>query len=476
MAAFSITDLLLLGCIHICSLIAACQALLTKRDPRSALGWTVTLAFLPVIGLIVYLIFGIGRAHSRAEKIMRRVAIIASRLSLPQPAIAPRSLNSAEARTLAMLGARLTGAHICGGNSITPLHNGDEAYPAMIGAINAAKSHVFLSTYIFNYGHAAQMFISALEAARGRGADVRVIVDGVGCLYSLRKPVKILAQKGVRTALFRPVRLFPPNLGINLRSHRKVLVCDNVGFTGGMNIADGNLLKINTSGRHKIQDVQFRCEGPIVRQLRRAFLLNWAFCANEFTALEPLDAEDSGPCDCRVVVDGPGNDSDALNDIICGAINLARKRVLIMTPYFLPTPSLTAALQSCAQRGVDTRVLLPGHNNLNYVGWAMQRIMPAFLQAGARIWYQAPPFAHTKLLVVDDFYSIIGSANLDSRSLLLNFELNMEVYDKEFNSRLATFMENTLRKGREVTLPEIRALSLPARLRNAICWIFSPYL
>lgn len=158
----------------------------------------------------------------------------------------------------------LTAQHLSVGDAITPLHNGDEAYPAMLQAINAAQDQVYLSTYIFNAGASATAFCEALAAAAARGVDVRLLVDGVGQLYSLRRPWKKLARQGVRVAVFLPPRLLPPNLSINLRNHRKLLVCDQTGFTGGMNIADENL----TSGkRGYVQDVHFCCQGPIVDQL-----------------------------------------------------------------------------------------------------------------------------------------------------------------------------------------------------------------
>lgn len=461
---------------HACSLAASAHVLLTKRDPRSALAWVATLLFLPLGGFIIYLIFGIGRAQSRAEQIMRQLADISRSFVLVHSHAPISSLTSAESRLLNELGRNLSDVALCGGNSIEPLINGDEAYPAMLAAIAAAKQHVFLGSYIFNNGHAGSQFIAALTAAHERGVDVRVLVDGVGSLYSWHKPVKILARRGIKTTLFRPFRLWPPSLGINLRSHRKNLVCDDVAFMGGMNIADGNLLNYEPRKKGKIQDMHFRCMGPAVGQIRRAFLMNWAFCTHEFTPLPPLEAEAAGHCDCRVVIDGPGKDGDALNDLICGAVNISQKQIRIMTPYFLPPPSLASALISAGQRGVDVRIIVPGRNNLLYMAWACERILPALLRAGVRVWQQAPPFAHTKLFTIDGFYSIIGSANMDSRSLLLNFELNMEVYNRDFHDLLGTFMDAAMKRGQEITLDAMDRLSLPARLRNSACWLFSPYL
>ena len=458
---------------HVLSWVAVCHALLTKRDPRSALGWIVTALLLPVLGPLLYMLFGISRAQSRAEKIMRQRAAREPEYAHPAcPAEPPERVPEHIVR-MAHLGHSLTHQHLCGGNALSPLLNGDEAYPAMLDAINAARSHVFLATYIFNAGHTGSAFIEALSAAAARGVDVRVLVDGIGALYSWRKPWKKLAARGVKAALFLPPKLLPPNLGINLRNHRKVLVCDDMGFTGGMNISDDNI----QSGRKScVRDMHFRCLGPIVNHLRRAFLLNWGFCTGEYTPLPPGSCQARGKSHCRIVMDGPGNDTDTLNDLFCGAVNEARRSVRIMTPYFLPTHELTASLRSAGQRGVDVRVTLPARNNLFYVYWATFRLLPTLLNAGVRIWHQPPPFTHTKLLAVDGYYSQIGSANLDARSLRLNFELNMEVFDPEFHDLLAGHMDEAISLGHEITLDTLKRQSLPVKLRNAACWIFSPYL
>lgn len=473
----SAAELALLLCVHAVSLVAAGHALLTKHDPRAALGWTACLVLLPVLGLILYILFGISRAQSRAERIMRRQAALAPPYPLPERCVlrekAQKPDSANETAVLARIGERLSSVPLCCGNAVEPLHDGDQAYPAMLQAIREARSHVFLATYIFNAGKVGNEFVEALLDAARRGVDVRVLVDGVGALYSWRKPWRILARHGVRATRFLPPRLIPPSLTINLRNHRKVLVCDAVGFTGGMNIADGNL---HSAGSHRIQDMHFRCLGPVVSQLRHAFLLNWSFCTNEYSPLPPLPDVDAGSSRCRVIVDGPGNDADILNDLICGAINCARQRVRIMTPYFLPSHDLMAALRSAGQRGVDVRVVLPASNNLPYMTWASKRLLPGLLAAGVRVWLQAPPFAHTKLLTVDEAYAQVGSANLDARSLRLNFELNMEVFDPVFQQRLTTFMDDAIQGGTEITLDALRRQPLALKLRNAACWLFSPYL
>lgn len=472
-----VVQILLLLAVHSLSWLAAGHALLTKHDPRSALGWTACVFLVPLIGPALYALFGISRAQSHAERIMRREAASAPPWPFPVSDTDSAALEdlpqSEEAAILARAGHKLTGVPLCGGNAIRPLHNGDEAYPAMLEAIEAARSHVYLATYIFNAGNAGGAFVDALSRARDRGLDVRVLVDGVGALYSRHKPWKELARRGVATARFLPPSLVPPRLSINLRNHRKVLVCDAVGFTGGMNISDGNLA---VAGQPRIQDMHFHCLGPVVSRLRHAFLLHWGFCTGQYAAPPRPPDPNAGSSLCRILVDGPGTDSDVLDDLICGAINLARKRVRIMTPYFLPSHDLVAALRSAAQRGVDVRVALPEKNNLPYMNWACCRLLPTLLAAGVRVWFQPPPFAHTKLLAVDEFYAQVGSANLDARSLRLNFELNMEIYDATFQAGIVDFIDASIAKGREITLAALQDESLAVKLRNAACWLFSPYL
>ncbi|WP_297671049.1 phosphatidylserine/phosphatidylglycerophosphate/cardiolipin synthase family protein [uncultured Desulfovibrio sp.] len=468
-----VADSLGLLAIHILSWIAVCHALLTKHDPRAALGWTVAALLLPLVGPLLYACFGISRAESRASRIMRRQEPLEPDYAHPPFSAAPPEHVPESIVRMEHIGRVLTEQHLCGGNALTPLHNGDEAYPAMLAAIREARDHVFLCTYIFNAGRTAQAFNKALAQAAARGVDVRLLVDGIGVLYSLRKPWKKLPQYGVKVAQFLPPSLFPPNLGINLRNHRKMLICDSVAFTGGMNIADDNL----TAGKvNYVQDMHFSCEGPIVDQLRRAFLLNWGFCTGNYTPLPPASSLPRGDSRCRIIMDGPGSDADILNDVYCGVISAARTSVRIMTPYFLPSHGLVSALRSAGQRGVDVRVALPAKNNLFYVHWAQFRLLPTLLEAGVRVWLQPPPFAHTKLLAVDGYYAQIGSANLDARSLRLNFELNMEVFDPAFNASITGHIDHAISRSLEITAGMLETLPLPVKLRNAACWIFSPYL
>ncbi len=467
---------------YILASIGVGHVLLHKRNPRSALAWTAAMLFLPWLGIILYAAFGIARAESRAVILMRRAKLKAFSSEDYEQSCTVQKAPQGHVRSLLMpkkfqvmntVGRKLTGKSVSGGNAIHPLYNGDDAYDAMIAAIEEAEDYVYLVTYIFNGGDAGAAFVQALGDAAQRGLDVRLLVDGMGQHYSWSRPWRALKDKGVQVAEFLPMRLFPPNVFINLRNHRKVMVADGKGFTGGMNIADYH---VRTHARFSVQDVHFACSGPLVTQLREAFLLDWGFCTHNYAVPVRSEEEMCGDVLCRVVLDGPGSGKDPLHELIYCAIGVAQCRVCIMTPYFLPTHEVVAALKAAALRGVEVTIILPAKNNMFFVHWASFHLLPTLLQDGVRIFFQNPPFAHTKLFLVDDYYVQIGSANFDARSLRLNFELNVECFDSSFSREMHTYFSIVQQSSAEYTLEDAHKKNLPIRLRNAACWLFSPYL
>ena len=303
-----------------------------------------------------------------------------------------------------------------------------------------------------------------------------MIIDGFGEWYSESKISKILKKRGVRVGLFLKPKLFPPTLHFNLRNHRKVLAADGrVGFTGGMNIGDRHLAG-DLDNPKRVVDVHFRVEGPVVSLLERVFLEDWLFVSGEALTPTAVDCAPAGEAICRAAVDGPNEDLDKLVTILVGAVSAARRKVSIMSPYFLPPLPLSSALEAAALRGVEVTVILPELNNLLYVHWATRNMLWEILERGVRVYYQPPPFVHSKLFVVDDHYTQIGSANLDPRSLRLNFELAVEVFDKTFSRRVADHIETVRRSSREVTIEEVDNRPFPERLRDSLFWLFAPYL
>ena len=446
------------------AVLSSLHALLTKPDPRSALSWIAVCCLVPYGGALLYGLLGINRVR-RKRKSLRPGA----------PAGALRSEATATAASFAQqlrIVDALTRRPLEGGNHIVPLQNGELAFPSMLEAIAQARSSVWLATYIFQTDRVGRQFIEALSAATRRGASVRVLVDGIGEWYDWPHVVPLLRRAGVRAARFLPPRLLPPSLALNCRNHRKILVVDGeVGFIGGMNLGGR---EVGGGTGRRMTDIHFRLSGPVVAQLAQTFAEDWEFATREQLP-QPAIQRPAGHCRCRVITGGPDQDVDKLLLILLSALASARRQVQIMTPYFIPPLELVAALEATALRGVTVTVVLPRRSNLRYIDWATLHWIPALVARGVKVHLQDPPFSHAKLFVVDSEYAHIGSVNVDTRSLRLNFEIAVEVYDQGLCGELSSFIAQ-----RELAVPALapgnEGARLLPRIRNALCWLVSPYL
>lgn len=459
--------------------LAVGHVVLYKRDSRAAVAWAGLILLAPVLGAVLYLLFGINRVRRRAAggRRLRMGATGEFRLPAPPEGLSIVPSQPDNLRALARLVERASGRPLLPGNRIAPLVSGDAAYPAMVQAIREARRTVALSTYIFDHDRAGRLFADALEAAVARGVEVRVLVDAVGARYSFPSMVHSLHQRGIPVARFDPTLLPWRMPYMNLRNHRKLMVVDGrVGFAGGMNIREGCLLQIEP--RHPIQDLHFRIEGPVVTHLMLAFAEDWLFTHGEVlagTGWYP-DLEPCGSILARGIMDGPDEDFDKARHTLLGALACARDTVRIITPYFLPDAALVSALGIAAMRGVRVEIVLPEKNNLALVQWASTAQLWQVLEHGCRLFYSRPPFDHTKLMIVDDSWCLIGSSNWDARSLRLNFEFDIECYDRTFATDMVELVEQRIRKGRPVTLAELDARSLFIRLRDGLARLAAPYL
>jgi cardiolipin synthase len=229
-------------------------------------------------------------------------------------------------------------------------------------------------------------------------------------------------------------------------------------------------------GERRIVDSHFRLSGPVLAQIETVFLRDWQFATRDSGIAARRVPEPTGSALCRAVADGPAAGLDRLTALLTGAIASARHRIAIMTPYFLPPRELISPLQAAALAGIDVAVILPERNNLPYVHRATRHMLWELLQRGVHVYYQPPPFVHSKLLYVDDHYALIGSSNFDSRSLRLNFEMNIEVYDRASVTGLAEHFEKTRARSRAVTLAEVDGRPFITKTIDGLAWLFSPYL
>jgi len=463
------------------TVIASAHVVLYKRDSRAAVAWVGLIWVAPVLGPLFYIFFGINRIRRRAERLRAGIEPVVD----PEAILRDRKARlegdqDVEAPTpdpMQKLTETIVDRPLTHGNAVTPLVNGDEAYPAMLEAIEGARDFIVLSTFIFDNDGVGRQFRDAFASAVERGVEVRVLIDAVGARYSFPSIIGGLRRSGVTVSRFIPA-LRPRRIPyVNLRIHRKIMVVDGrVGFTGGINIRSGHV--IAEKPKSPIQDLHFRIEGPVVTDLMAIFAEDWAFCNGE--RLEDArwfpPQPTRGPVTARGIVDGPDEDFEKLRFVILAALAYARSSVRIITPYFVPDSGLITSLVVAAMRGVEVDILLPEKNNQRIAKWASTALHWQLLERGCRIFQSPPPFDHTKLMLVDDRWALIGSANWDARSLRLNFECNVECYDEELARALGDFFQEKLAIARPVSLDEVEGRSIPIRLRDGVARLFTPYL
>jgi cardiolipin synthase len=458
------------------ALLASVHALLNKRDSRAAALWLGTIWFLPVLGPMLYLALGVNRIRRRAISLGVHKTVVRP---IPQN-LGESQLSGVEhLQTLARLANRVVARPLTPGNAVQPLVNGDEAFPAMLASIESATKSISLVTYIFDNDATGKQFADALGRAVKRGVAVRVLIDAAGTRYSWPSITHRLKHLKIPYTRFLPASVLTPwrVTTVNLRNHRKVLVVDGkTAFTGGMNIRHGNLLAKNPPS--PVRDLHFRTEGPLVAQLQEAFAADWAFTTSETLDGDAWfpDLPERGDLIARAITDGPDADFETIRWILLAALAEAQNSVQILTPYFLPDAALITALSLATLRGVRIDIILPARSNLPYMDWASRALWWQVLERGCRIWLTPPPFDHSKLMIVDGHWVLLGSANWDARSLRLNFELNVETYGRAFAEQMAKIIEEKLRGAREMTLAEADGRSYPAKLRDAIARLFSPFL
>ncbi|MCX7819572.1 MAG: cardiolipin synthase [Kiritimatiellae bacterium] len=437
------------------ALAASLHAVRIKREASSALLWLLVIWSFPVVGVVAYVVLGVDRiaAQSRLRARARRAfgesrraqeaaqrpmadwrGVRDCRCALPEGEWA-RALHRA-------LDVLLPDEPLLDGNDLQLLITGDEAYPRIFDAIASARSHVHLQTFILAHDDSGRRLMDLLLERARAGVEVRVLFDRFGSTPSVLSGFVRRwrrAHPRLRLAGWTLAKPWRRQFQLNLRNHRKILVVDGrVAFTGGMNISDVNVTR---SGRPADRDFHFEVRGPVVQELQYSFLNDWHFMTGE-AAERLLCAEHfppqpvAGRTLARVVNGEPSEEGATLPDVLFAMLAAARRQVVIVTPYFVPTMDILRALRVAALRGIEVKLLLPKYNNHVYAGWAGRSFYEPLLTAGAQIVERSPPFLHAKALIVDDEVAMVGSANLDSRSLRLNYETNLLVWGQDLIGRL----------------------------------------
>ncbi len=457
--------------------------LMENRNPSSTIAYLLTLIFLPVIGVVIYLMFG---QNYRKKRIFSRKLVRDNMLVTQWEQQNMRELKRLGEQGLFDLHPLLriskmmvntSSAVLTKKNEVEVLTNGNEAFPAFLEAMKNARHHIHIDMYILEEDNIGHTIIQLLINKAREGVEVRLSYDAVGSRLS-KKNIRQLKQNGVPVYPFMPVRSPALTSKINYRNHRKIIVVDGeIGFVGGMNLAD----RYTNTGKEKSfwRDTHARIRGEAVWSLQLQFMLTWRFVSGEEllgdTAYFP-QIEEEGNHLVQIVESGPDTPWSNIMKGIFMAIANAREYVLIQTPYFIPNEEVLRAIESAALSGVMVKIMIPAKGDSRIAQAASYSYIRPMLEAGAEVYLYQLGMLHAKTLVIDGAMCCIGTANMDYRSFDLNFEINAFIYDVNISERLTKDFENDLEHCRQLDLTRWNKRRLRRRFSESLARIFAPLL
>lgn len=457
--------------------------LLENRNPSRTIAWLMVLILLPGVGIFLYLY--IGQNHRKKQTFIKKskqdYQIMGNLLreqatfteysylfSQPNPDI--------KSKLIPLL---LNNAHspLTVNNTTKLLQNGQSTFTEMIRAISEAKDHIHMEYFIIKDSEIGRTIQQALIERARAGVEVRLIYDAVGSWRLGKSFLEPLKQAGVEVYPFLPVTI--PFFGsrLNYRNHRKILIVDGrTGFLGGLNIGDEYLGKNPTLGFWR--DTHVKIQGEAVYVLQAIFMMDWFFVSKKEID-DPRYFPKQGYFGeqlIQIVSSGPDSRWEAIHQAYFTAMTAATERIYIMTPYLVLEGNLMMALETAALRGVDVRIILPSIPDHKTVFWASKSHFTELLQAGVRIFLYQAGFVHGKVILVDDEFVSIGTANLDIRSFSLNFEVNSMIYDQEVAATILEDFQRDFRHCHEVTLEAHNRRPPFDRFKESAARLLSPIL
>ncbi|MBT9281630.1 MAG: cardiolipin synthase [Hydrogenibacillus schlegelii] len=448
---------------------------LEKRHPTRTIAWLLVLAFVPVVGFLLYLLFG---RHMRKRRAIRSKDDLDFSALKEKSEKSPGSWDHPLVRRLARIGVNAAGAPVTTNNRVCFFTDGETLFRAMLEDLRSARHHIHLAYYIVRHdglGTAIQEIL--LERARS-GVEVRFLFDHVGSVWLSRLYRRTLQAGGVELAVFLPVTFPLISRRLNFRYHRKITVVDGrIGYLGGFNIGDEYLGKHPRMGFWR--DTHLRVEGEAVHSLQALFQADWAFASGrtfDGEAYFPAISAPVGTTAMQLIASGPDSPFPSIEHATLAMIGAAGRRLWIATPYLVPDEAVLMALKSAAIAGVDVRILLPSFPDHRLVFYASMSYVAELLAAGVRIYRYRKGFLHAKVVLADDVVASVGTANLDSRSFELNFEANFYLYDREAAAAIARQFEADFAESEEVDLYRFHARPLREHVVESFARLFSPLM
>lgn len=461
------------------------RVLMKRRAVPSAMAWLLVIYILPLVGIIAYLSFGeLHLGQRRAERASRMWPSTAKWLrELTEYRQIFATENSEVARSLFQLCERRQGIGGIKGNQLQLLTTFEDTIKGLVRDIDLARSDIEMVFYIWQPGGLVEQVTAALKKAAQRGVSCRILLDSAGSVdfFHSTSPSQ-MREAGIEVVEALKVNLFRAFLRrMDLRQHRKVILIDNrIAYTGSMNMVDPRFFK-QDAGVGQWVDLMARIEGPITTTMGIIYCCDWEMETGQRLLPPPPDVglmpfEQERGHTVQVIASGPGYPEDMIHQALLTAVYSARHQLIMTTPYFVPSDDLLHAICTAAQRGVDVSIILPHKNDSVLVGWASRAFFNELFAAGVKIYQFQDGLLHTKSVLVDGQLSLVGTVNLDMRSLWLNFEITLVIDDDGFGSDLACVQEDYIARSRLMDESKWQQRPYWQRIVERLFYFFSPFL
>ena len=462
---------------QIIAIIAVIHVIMDNRQPAKTMAWALVIWFVPVVGIVFYLFFGVNTRKERhvSERSMNQL----TKRSMLEFAEQQNLHLPEKHKPLIDLFINQNLSLPFKDNKMEAYTDGYQFFPALLAAIHEAKNHIHIDMYIFAEDALGCLVADALIAKAQEGVEVKLIYDDVGCWNVSHRFFERMREEGIEVVSFLPVRFPSFTSKVNYRNHRKIIVIDGtVGFIGGMNIA---LRYVKGTGTMPWRDTMLKVMGGAVYALQRAFLVDWYFVDRTLLSdrkyYPPMTGSHQTVNNClaQVVTSGPVTPYPEIMQGFVRVILGARRYLYLETPYFMPNDSILFALKTAALAGVDVRVLCPMYSDARFVEWASRSYLREVVEAGVQVSLYKAGFLHSKLMVCDDSITTCGSTNLDFRSFENNFEANIFFYDEGIALRMKKVFMNDLEQSVSLTeIPSRMHGSFLMRLWESVTRMLSP--
>ena len=466
----------ILTVLYVLSVLAVIVVVLSEnRNPVKSMAWVLVLLLLPVLGLVIYLIFGrslkgmslISRSDLRELRRMR---------DFSGAGVKCDDLNE-ESHQIISLVNKLVGPHMFAGNDIDVFTTGQEKLEALMRDIEAATDYIHLQYFIIENDDVGKRLLDLLMRKASEGVQVRVLYDYVGSFYFRPKLLRRMRAAGIEVHPFLQLTLMQFAFRINWRNHRKIVVIDGkVGYVGGMNIA--NRYVVGDKNWAPWRDTHLRIHGEAVAALQYSFAIDWNFTTRKLltNTVMQYDELPSNGNRVQMMGSGPTNRWKNIAFVFLKAISLAKRQVYIQTPYFLPSDSLLKVLQSAALSGVDVRLMIPRKPDSTMLRLATGSYIKECLLSGIKVYFYEPTVMHAKVIIIDDEFVTTGSTNFDFRSFEHNFEFNALVYSKDFNRKMKDIFDADMQQCTRVSMGKWKQRPLMQKALESILRLISPIL